>query len=284
MSALYQSIDQLIEDIVTLPSLPGAVAELNRKLDEPDCSLSDIGEVVSNDPAIAMKALRLVNSAYYGLGNEVGSVEQAVNLLGPKVIKNLVLTASVFESLGRAAEDLLRHSVTTGLVMRAIINHRGAAAGIDADEGFIYGLLHDVGIIIFHEFLPKDHERAVQMARAGEKPLHLAEIDIIGVSHADAGARLASTWKLSDRLVNAIAGHHNLDKCAQAEHRPLAAMLHVAEYISAKSGFEPLPKIVTDTSPAIWTEAGISSEDVPTILAPFFDSVGDAEELVALAA
>jgi HD-like signal output (HDOD) protein len=284
MTAPYNTIDHLIEDIVTLPSLPGAVAELNEKLSEPDCSLSEIGEVVSNDPAIAMKALRLVNSAYYGLGNEVGSVEQAVNLLGPKVIKNLVLTASVFESLGRAAEDLLRHSVTTGLAMRAIINHRGAAANLDADEGFIYGLLHDVGIIIFHEFLPKEHERAVQMVRSGEKPLHLAEIEIIGVSHADAGARLATTWKLSDRLANAIAGHHDLDACGGPEYRSLAAMMHVAEYISAQAGFEPLPKVITDTDPAIWAEAGITSGDLPAILATFFDSISDTEELVALAA
>jgi len=284
MTAPYNTIDHLIEDIVTLPSLPGAVSELNEKLSEPDCSLSEIGEVVSNDPAIAMKALRLVNSAYYGLGNEVGSVEQAVNLLGPKVIKNLVLTASVFESLGRAAEDLLRHSVTTGLAMRAIIDHRGAAAGVDADEGFIYGLLHDVGIIIFHEFLPKEHERAIQMARAGEKPLHLAEIEIIGVSHADAGARLATTWKLSDRLANAIAGHHDLDACPATEYRSLAAMLHVAEYVSAQAGFEPLPKIITSTDPAIWAEAGVSSHDLPLILASFFDSISDTEELVALAA
>ncbi len=284
MSPPYANIDRLIEDIVTLPSLPGAVAELNATLSDPDCSLSDIGEVVSNDPAIAMKALRLVNSAYYGLGNEVGSVEQAVNLLGPKVIKNLVLTASVFESLGRAAEGLLRHSVTTGLAMRAIIDHRGNAVGIDADEGFIYGLLHDVGIIIFHEFLPKEHERAIQMARAGEKPLHLAEIEIIGVSHAEAGARLATTWKLADRLSNAIAGHHVLDACLDRKYRPLAAMLHVAEYISARSSFEPLPRIVTDTDPNIWEEAGIRSQDVPTILGRFFESLSDTEELVALAA
>lgn len=284
MTAPYHTIDHLIEDIVTLPSLPSAVAELNETLSEPDCSLSDIGEVVSSDPAIAMKALRLVNSAYYGLGNEIGSVEQAVNLLGPKVIKNLVLTASVFESLGRAAEGLLRHSVTTGLAMSAIIEHGGSAAGIDADEGFIFGLLHDVGIIIFHEFLPKEHERAVQMARAGEKPLHLAEIETIGVSHADAGARLASTWKLSDRLANAIAGHHDLGGCPVTEHRPLAAMLHVAEYLSAQAGFEPLPKIVTDTDPEIWAEAGINSRDIPTLLATFFESIDDTEELVALAA
>lgn len=284
MTALYNNVDSLIEDIVTLPSLPTAVTQLNEKLSEPDYSLHEVAEVVASDPAIAMKALRLVNSAYYGLRNEVGSVDQAVNLLGPKVIKNLVLSACVFESLGRSAEGLLRHSVTTGLAMGALVEHPGTAADIDKDEAFVYGLLHDVGIIIFQEYLPKEHERVLQMARAGEKPLHLAEREIIGVDHAEAGARLASTWKLSERLVNAIAGHHEPERCAKAEHRPVAATLHVAEYIASRAGFEPLPRVVTGTNPAIWDTAGVRSADLPAILGRFFDGIGAADELVTIAA
>jgi putative nucleotidyltransferase with HDIG domain len=281
MSALYQDVDHLIEDIVTLPSLPCAVAELNEKLHDPDCSLADVGEIVSADPAIAMKALRLVNSAYYGLSNDIGSVSQAVNLLGPKVIKNLVMTASVFESIGRAAEGLLRHSVTTGLAMRAIAQHKGS--GLDPEEAFILGLLHDVGIIIFHEYLPKEHERAVQMARSAGKPLHEAETEIIGVNHADAGARLAKQWKLSPKLIGAIQGHHALGACS-ADSRPLAAMLHCAEFISTKAGFPAMPKLPDVTVPVMWETAGLGSRDIPGVLERFFAVAGTAEELATMAA
>ena len=90
-------IDTLLDEVVTLPSLPSSVAHIMRLVSDPQCPLSAVAQAISSDPPLAMKTLRLVNAAYYGLRQQVGTIEHAVVLLGIKVIKNLAFTATVFD-------------------------------------------------------------------------------------------------------------------------------------------------------------------------------------------
>jgi len=277
------SIDTLLDEVVTLPSLPTTVSRITQLIDDPSSNLSDVAAVIQTDPALALKTLRLINSAYYGLGQRVDTVDHAVTMLGIKVIRNLAYTAAVFETFERGSTELLHHSVMTGIAMRSLVDHSGCRGVLDPDEAFVYGLLHDVGKILLGEFLPKEAESATLMSHAREQPLFEAERAVIGVDHADLGSRLIEKWGLPPGLAAAIAGHHDLTKCADATDRKVAAALGIADYVCGVAGVPAAARAVLRVSDDHWREAGITGRTVPAILDRFFASLGFVDELIRLA-
>lgn len=285
MSKSYD-IHHILEDVVTLPSLPAMVARVTKMVDDPETSLAQIGEAISQDPSLALKTLRLVNSAFYGVREKVSSVEQAVPLLGVKVIKNLVYSAAVFDTLQAGEEDLLRHSLTCGVAMRYLIESGAspAAKNIDPEEGFIRGLLHDIGKIIIHQHLSEDFTQIAKKSSAERKPWVEIEQEIMGIDHTDIGAGLARHWKLSDDLADAIAGHHDLSKCADAGNHVPAALLAIADYICYSCGINGANGVPPALDPRVWEVTGITSDSIVPALEAFFTHLQDVDDLVGAAA
>jgi putative nucleotidyltransferase with HDIG domain len=280
-----QRIDWLLEELITLPSQPTTLARITSLMNDPDCSLQQVGRIISSDPAIALKALRLVNSAHYGLPNSVVSIEHAVMLLGLKVIRNLVLSAAVFESFKKGSAQLLTHCVACGVAMRTLLETRTDHRETFGEDGFVYGLLHDIGKIIFAEYMPEESERVLELVRDDHLPPYEAERQVIGCDHAELGARLAMQWKLPLPLVESIGGHHDLSRCTNDQNRELAALLSVADYLCWASGFGPMPgSAALTTSAEVWETAGISHRNIPDLLNRFFKATPEVRELVEIAA
>ncbi|HEO70536.1 MAG TPA: HDOD domain-containing protein [Candidatus Hydrogenedentes bacterium] len=278
-----RDIDVLIEEVITLPSLPRTVAHISQLVTDPNCSLATIAKAISADPAIAMKTLRLVNAAFYGLRQKVSTVEHAVVLLGLKVIKNLVFTATVFETLKGGVDSLLRHSVSCGVAMRVVADHCENGGSESAEEAFIYGLLHDVGMIIFEQFLPEEFAAVNATCREQRAPRYEAERAIIGCDHAMIGARLAQKWRLPETIVNAIGGHHDLEQCQTDDVRRTSAMLSVADYICTACGWPSFPDAVVKVSGDVWAASGLTSVQLPPMLDAYFNERQTIDELVQLA-
>lgn len=285
MSAEYPyDIDSLLSEVVTLPSMPHAVQRIRELLANPDSPLGEVAQAICGDPAIAMKTLRLVNSAYYGLGQEVKTVEHAVVLLGVKVINNLAITATIFNVVSRSTERFLEHSVATGIVMRILAETAPMKTYFaSADEAFIFGLFHDIGKVLLWEYLPKESQAAAECARAQSIPGFRAEQTAIGVDHTEIGARLAALWKLDVQLSDAIAGHHELEHCPE-KHQSLAAGLCIADYISNAAGMGVEKNAAFDIPESVWRATGLSNKDLTQITLRFFESIPSLRELIALAA
>jgi HD-like signal output (HDOD) protein len=277
-----RDIDYLLEEVVTLPSLPRTVTHITQLVSDPNCSLAMVAKAVSSDPAIALKTLRLVNSAFYGLRQQVATVEHAVVLLGMKVIRNLVFTATVFDTLKSGVDTLLKHSVSCGVAMRVLVE-RGKNIPVEyVEEAFIYGLLHDIGMILFEQFLPREHALVSAACSARKIPRYQAEREIIGVDHAMVGMRLAHKWRLPDNIVHVIAGHHELDQCANAAMKPVSATLAIADYVCTACGLSSYEDSVVRVEEQVWESAGFSNEEIPGILEAFFEAFPSIEELVKL--
>lgn len=279
------NIDYLLEEVVTLPSLPDTVMRVTTMVDDPECRLSDVAAAISADPSLSLKTLRLVNSAYYGLGQQINTVEHAVVLLGIKVIKNLALTASVFETLQVSTSSFLRHSITCGVAMRAFVasGKTKMSPMVEGDEAFVFGLLHDVGKVILEEYCKQQWPAVAAAVKERRIPWHLAEREIIGVDHAEMGARLADKWRLSPRLVDAIGGHHDIARCSDAAHRPLAACVALADHLCAASGLPSYRDPVYDIADEVWEEAGVNHANLPAVTSHFFQSYHGVDELLTLA-
>lgn len=279
-------IDYLLEEVVTLPSLPDTVVRVSRMTDDPKTALRDVASVIAADPALALKTLRLVNSAYYGLGQQITTIEHAVVLLGSKVIKNLALTATVFDTFKNANHLFLRHSVACALVMRALAEEKDFAAAPIAtgDEAFVYGLLHDIGKVVLQEYLPDETEKIAAVVSVRHQSWYEAEQGVLGVDHAQIGAKLAEKWKLSPSLANAIAAHHDIDRCTDDATRVLSASIAVADYICGACGLHSYENPLYKVSDAVWELAGVKAARVPGLLDSFFAAFPAVDELVGLAA
>jgi len=277
-----RNIDSLLDGIITLPSLPSSVTWITQLINSPKSNLSEIGQAIHSDPALALKTLRLVNSAYYGLTNKVTSVDHAVSLLGLKVIKNLVYTATVFDSFRRGTDDLLRHSVSCGIAMK-VLSECHPVLGIEAEEAFIYGLLHDIGKIILAEFLAEDVERAAAWSYSRRVPGYVAEREVIGTDHAELGGRLVLKWGLSRDLSTAIAAHHDLDRCKTTKVRPLAASIAVANFLCNSAGILASHESIPHIADEMWEACGIANDKLPEVVDRFCASLSSVDELIHMA-
>ena len=279
-------VEYLLEGVITLPSLPETVVRVTRLVDDPKCALRDVAGAIASDPALALKTLRLVNSAYYGLGQQITTIEHAVVLLGIKVIKNLALTATVFDTFKDCNQLFLRHSVATALAMRVLAENKECAAArlVTGDEAFVFGLLHDIGKIILQEYLQAEASKIPAMVSERNLTWQEAEYELIGVDHAQLGAKLAEKWKLSPLLANAIGAHHNLDRCTDDASRVLAASICVADYISGACGLHSYLNARYVVPDAVWDFASIVPGRVSCLLDLFFAAYPSVDELVGMAA
>lgn len=276
------SLDQLLEEVVTLPSLPSTVAKITSLVNDPNASLNEVGQAIAEDAALAAKTLRLVNSAFFAVREKVTSVEHAVAMLGMKVIKNVVFTATVFETLDSGQERLVRHNVACGVAMSALMDSGVTTTSGTSDEAFLFGLLHDLGKLILGEFMPEETS-AVQIACSTRGiSASVAEREIIGVDHAEVGARLAQNWKLPDTLIQAIAGHHDLERCESPEHRDTAALLAIADFITYKAGMGAQEDCMAVVAPEMWAQVNLDVDLIEPVVQSVVTAEPSVDELVGL--
>jgi putative nucleotidyltransferase with HDIG domain len=274
-------IQYLLEEVITLPSQPVILARINDLINDPDCSLSEVAKVITSDPGIAFKALRLVNSAHYGLRNQIVSVEHAVMLLGLKVIRNLVVSASVFEHFNENTELLLRHSLACAIALRTVSESIEGDLP-QSDDLFVYGLLHDIGKLFLAEFMPEETAKATALCREAHIAPYEAEQRVIGCDHAELGARLAMKWMLPDSLIQAIAGHHQPHRADESSRR-IAGMLGMGDFICWQCGIPSAEGAVSPPDDSIWEAASLTSAAIPPLLERFFTALPELDELSEIA-
>ncbi len=202
--------------IAKMPSLPTTVAKILQVCSNPRALPTDLNQVISLDPVLMGKVLRLINSAYYSLPNQVTSLVRAVIMLGINTVKNLALSTAVLGNLGKGAagnvlnlEGFWRHSICAGVTAKHIARKRGVDPKLQ-EEYFAAGLLHDLGKIPLNNFLPDLYIQALEFADREHRPLYTAEAHILGMSHAEVGTLVAQAWRLDPPIADTIAHHHAL--------------------------------------------------------------------------
>lgn len=264
--------ESIVEGIVTLPTIPVILSALNEAISDPESSASDIASIISRDPPTATKVLRLANSAYYGLRSKVNTINHAVTMLGFNIIRNLVLTATVFDISTKNniaglfdMEKFWRHSLGVAVAARIIARETFPKAVNLGDEFFICGLLHDLGKIILGEHVQKKFEEALLSSRDRSIPLFEAEGDVIGCTHAQVGGVLAKRWSLSGGVIAAV-GHHHIPLEAPDEHVKYAAIAHLADIftrakqVGAGGGADP------ELDQPAWEVLELSNRKIPELL------------------
>ncbi|MEW5993158.1 MAG: HDOD domain-containing protein [Candidatus Zixiibacteriota bacterium] len=242
-AAVDNKVRQVVSNIRNLPTPPIVFTQIQKVTNDPDASAIKVAAVLSEDPAMSVKVLKLTNSAFYGLSREVASVKQAVMIVGMEAIKNLVLSASILEMFkdmnidSRYQERFWRHSLAVGSCCRVLGRRVHGKGFLDPDTAFSAGLLHDIGKMVISCYLTEEFSRFVE-ARKNDTSLTDFELEeqLLGFTHTQIGAFLATHWKLPQPLCNAIAFHHRPQTCKQ--QNPLVHITHLADYLAKKTFYD----------------------------------------------
>jgi HD-like signal output (HDOD) protein len=220
-----------------MPALPVTVAKVLEITNNPKTSPADLNQIISLDPVLMGKVMRLINSAYYSLPNQITSLVRAIIMLGINTVKNLALSTAVLGTLGRASdfqalnmEGFWRHSISVGVTAKLIATHGNVDPKL-REEYFIGGLLHDIGKIPLNNKLATEYVQAISNTDREHTPLYKSEEDIMLVNHAMVGKLIIENWRLGENLSDAVCFHHNLDGYA-GTHRDLVVTVATANLFS----------------------------------------------------
>ncbi len=231
-------IRQVIGSIGELPSLSGTYTSLAEAVNDPETDIGRIAGIVEQDMALSAKVLQLVNSAFFGLAQNVTSLHSAVSYLGMDTIKNLVLVAetvrvfvpdkrippSLHEFLQQHADCVARIAAKLPLEKRV------------RELTILSALLHDIGRLIFASKLPDEFCSVVALAKERGCEVFEAEEEVLGTSHAEVGAFLLGLWGIPYLAVEAIAHHHHPTRIPHSSF-DVSTALYIADLLA----YEPNP-------------------------------------------
>jgi putative nucleotidyltransferase with HDIG domain len=247
-------------------SLPEVLAQVIQAVEDRNSSIGTIAAVVSKDVALTSKILRMSNSSFYGRMNKVSSVTDAIGVLGIRTVKSIALSVSVYDLCRRLdnrldIKDFWRHSLEVAIIADLIARKADARL---AEEAFVCGLLHDIGILILDSTFPKDYEKVWHLTCKGNDLIKTEE-SIIGTNHVKVGAFLAEKWYLPERFASAIRDHHRTFDLGEARtEEVLSQIVCLASRISnyQMDGMSYIGRKDFDNKRALLHNLGLVNDDI----------------------
>ena len=209
--------------IARMPSLSTTVIKVLETCNDPRASANDLHRIISLDPVLTARVLKLINSAYYSLGVPIASLTRAIVILGLNTVKNLALSFAILENLGSngsfsafSPDEFWTHSLCVGVISKSLAAVReDTAQGLEAF--FVAGLLHDLGKIPLNRQFPEEYRRAWETAGQDNVALRQSEIKLFGIDHCTVGCMIAKKWRLGATLVETLTNHHNPNESSEVD-------------------------------------------------------------------
>lgn len=223
-----EQVRDVVGKLERLPSAPVTYLDLVRTAADPKAGIADLASIVERDPAMSIKVLQLVNSAFFGLARPMASVSKAVNYLGSDLLKGLALNAHVFGMLedskipGFSLDRLQENALLCGRLAGRFAQDKRAA-----EEALTAALVKDAGKIVLCQACPERFAEVVLEAQRSRRAFHLVEQQALGITHAEIGAYLLGVWGLPYPIVEAVALHRRPGQVTDGMREVLAAV-HVA--------------------------------------------------------
>lgn len=232
MTEDLRKVDSFIEK---MPSLPPTIAKIIEVCNNPTASPADLNKVISVDPVLTARVLRLINSAYYGLPVKIVSMVRAIIMLGINTVKNLALSTSVVDALEKKtsfrvldSRQFWRHSLATGATARLLAKRHGVEAA-KLDDFFVAGLLHDIGKIPIDAVLTAQYREVIDWSESKGVPLPDCERDFLGFTHSEVGRRIVEAWNLGVVIRDTVTFHH-VPETYEGPERDVVDFVHASSW------------------------------------------------------
>ena len=235
-------VSRAIEGISHIATLPEITLKIIELVEDPTSTAQDLHNVISNDPALCSRILKVVNSAFYGLPRQIGSMNRAIVLLGLNAVKNIAIAASLTKLFrggelcpGFSARNLWIHCVATAAGSKLLCDE--LKLGL-SDEAFLAGLIHDIGIMVEvqamrHELTQVFEEMTFDTDGVPQCDMREVEHRLLGADHTAFGAGLCETWKFPKSFSYVTRHHHNPSELPEG-HRMLTSIVYMADRLSGQ--------------------------------------------------
>jgi putative nucleotidyltransferase with HDIG domain len=224
------NLDLLLQDVSKLVSLPDVYYRLESLIELPSSSMSDFAKLLSSEPDLCARLLSLANSAFYSFPASIESIDKAVQIIGIRQIRELVLATTIAKSFSQVPLGMVNmqlfweHSVAVGVLAKSIAQYCKLS---QVERFYVGGLLHDIGRLVFYMKLPGVMNDLLIQREAKEEILYKLEKDALGYTHAEAGGRLLRNWRVPDSIYEPVMCHHQLDE--SSDYLQVTAAIHIAD-------------------------------------------------------
>jgi HD-like signal output (HDOD) protein len=272
--------EELISQSTELVSLPDIYVRIKAVIYDPDSTMTDVADVLSHDPAICARLLKVANSAFFGAPSKVETVKAAIRLLGTRQVHDLVLAATISKTFPAIPDNLISmesfwiDSIRCGLLARLLADQCDTR---DKERFFVGSLLHDMGHLIMYQSIPEESQEALITARQNNEPLYLVEREIIGCDYAQVGSQLMRSWNFPQSWIQAV--RYQNEPAEAPDHAFEAAIMHLS--VKMKQMDSSANTSNTDLSmidPIAWEITGLSEEVVESLLIAADEQLGSALE------
>ncbi len=239
-----QVVSNAIREISHIATLPEVTVKVVELVESPKSTAQDLHKVISTDPALCSRILKVVNSSFYGLPGQVGSINRAIVMLGLNAVKNIAIAASMAKlfrggDIGPtfSGRELWAHCNITAATAKMIAG--SLKLGLQ-DEAFLGGLIHDIGFMVEMQYDRNKLQEVMRQTACDSKGIPgsdmiAAERTVFGADHQDFGAGLCERWKFPKSFAF-ITGFHHRPLEASVDNRTLPALVYVADRLAADSG------------------------------------------------
>jgi putative nucleotidyltransferase with HDIG domain len=259
------------------------------KLIESDRATADeLSKVVSSDPAVAARVLKISNSSFYGRQGKIQNLSTAIVLLGYTTLKSIVVTASVrqvYQPFGLTEKMLWEHSFGAGLAARTIAGRTGF---VDQEEAFLAGLFHDIGKVIMNSHDRTKFQMVMEHCYNEEIPFYEAEKAIYSFSHEEVGALVIKKWNFPAILTETVLQHHRLafSDLNDLTLLHLTSVVNLADLFCLKLGIGwryPMDELSLSSTKAA-SFLGLEEDKLESLLEEFREIYENDKNLISAAA
>ncbi len=231
------TLEAVFESLTSLPVFPKVVHQVMKMLDDPDVTNKEIAQVLKFDPGLTANILKITNSAFFGVQQQVNDLDTALALLGHQKLREVLVTGAAMPFLARnlsgyemSHQDLWIHSVGCAVISEAVAR----AVGFGDESGlYTAALLHDIGKIVLDIYIGPRLREVLILAKQEEISFSEAEWRVIGTDHALVGASILKQWEFPPDISRAVRRHHDPDLFIQDE---LSACLAISNIVAIQLG------------------------------------------------
>ena len=208
--------DKILEAVNTqqnLPPLPDILIKLEQIIDDPDSCIADISDLIKTEPVLSGRLMKLANSVFIGGGREKAEdLDNALGRLGLKMVLDLAYTLELpkVSSKTKAINQVSfwKHSFATAVCSKSL-SEFFEQSDESRDNAYLAGLMHDIGILVFLNFFPKEYSEFLAKAKDADQPLEVLEIETFEIDHAEVGAKyIEKWWPIAPQVVSLVREHH----------------------------------------------------------------------------
>jgi HD-like signal output (HDOD) protein len=269
-----------IEKFTDIHPLPHVISTVTRLINDSESTMKDFEEVIKMDPVLVSRLLRLVNSPYYGLVQPVDSIGRAIAFLGMKNLHNLVVTDALKNIfIGPETDSIFSkkklwlHCAAVSICSKMVAER---IFGINGDDAFLCGILHDFGLLVEEQVRQEDFYKICTSCKSTSSLLEM-EQQLFATDHCEICHLMTLDWNMPVTIQNAIRDHHLISD--NIEPASLTGISQISGYIAGQLKHATLPNMEMEISPPLLQHLQENMDEYTVLIEDFPDEMDKAQTI-----